>query len=118
MSELAKLDERVTRLEREMGDVRKLAASASAEVGDVHARLRAHTKSLEALRKTQVEQGQEMRAGFAAIDQRFASLTGEMNGRFATLEGEMREGFAKVGVGMAQINALLKIVIDQSDDES
>ena len=93
MSELAEL-------ERDMGDVRELAASAGAEVGDVHARLRAHTKSLEALRETQLEQSKEMREGFADV------------------RSEMRQGFATMGVGMAQINALLKIIIDQSGDES
>jgi hypothetical protein len=96
MSELAKLDERVSRLEREMGDVRKLAASA------------------KALRKTQVEQGKRMDAGFAAVDMRFAGV----DRRFATLEGEMREGFSTMGVGMAEINALLRIAIGQPDDES
>jgi predicted metal-dependent enzyme (double-stranded beta helix superfamily) len=94
MSDLAKLDKRVTKLEREMGDVRKLAADASAEVGEVHAMLRAHTKSLEALRETQLEQGSEIRA----------------------LRSEMREGFATMGVGMAEIKAMLEIAIDQSDE--
>ena len=103
MSELAKLDRRVTKLEREMGDVRKLAADASTDVGDVQATLRAHVMTLKALRTTQLEQGMEMRAGFARLE-------GEMSG--------MREGFATMGVGMAEIKAMLEIAIDQSDEES
>jgi chromosome segregation ATPase len=91
------LDDRVTNLEREMKDVRRdvadtrlLASGASEEVGHLRLELRAHTKTLEALRETQLEQRDEMRAGFAKVDERFAKT----DERFITLETEMRDGFA------------------------
>lgn len=98
MSELAELTNRVTKLEHEMADVRNLASGASSEASDIHVRLRAHTKSLEALRQTQIEQGNEMRQGFAR------------------LEGKMDHGFSLVAVGMAQINAQLAIAIGESGE--
>lgn len=102
MTEIARLDDRVTKLEREMPEVRKLAAGASTEAGDVHARLRAHTKSLEALRETQLEQGEEFRE------------------RFARLESKVDHGFSMVAVAMAQITAQLSIATGESEgpDES
>lgn len=105
MTDLTNLDARVTKLEREMPEARKLASDASKEVGDVRTQLRAHTKLLQALRETQVEQGKEMRQGFAEVSQEFARL-----------EGEMRQGFSVMAVGMAQITAQLAIAIDQSEE--
>jgi predicted nucleic acid-binding Zn-ribbon protein len=107
MSDLAKLDKRVTKLEREMGDVRKLAADASTDVGDVSAALRAHTRSIEALRETQIDFSKELR------DQ-----GKRMDAGFAELDGEMRKGFAEMAVGMAQITASLSIVMRESGEGS
>jgi uncharacterized protein involved in exopolysaccharide biosynthesis len=56
----------------------------------VRSELRAHTRSLNALRETQLEQGREI----------------------AGLRAEMTEGFAKVHTGMAQITVLLKGIAD------
>jgi FKBP-type peptidyl-prolyl cis-trans isomerase (trigger factor) len=64
---------------------RVLAAGADHDVSEVRAELRAHLQALNALRETQLEQAQEMRAGF----------------------GEMHEGFAKQATGMVHITALL-----------
>ena len=107
---MTRLAQRVAKLEQEMADVRKLASDASTEVGDVHARLRAHTKSLEALRTTQLEMQKTMNDRFAKVDERFDKLE-------ADLRSEMRDGFSTVGVGMAQITAMLNIAIGQSGDE-
>lgn len=97
MSEPAEnLPERVTRLESRMADVHELASSASREVGDVHARLRAHTKSLEALRKTQVDQGKQIREGFKRVDEGFARV-----------DADMRGGFSDLKAGQVQITMLL-----------
>jgi hypothetical protein len=49
---------------------------------------------LNALRETQVEQGQQI----------------------AELRSEVREGFTKVGLGMAQITALLTTHLGRSDE--
>ena len=69
----------------------------------VRAELRAHTQGLNALRETQLEQGQEinelrheMREGFTSQGRRIDAL-----------EREMRGGFATMATGMAQITALL-----------
>jgi hypothetical protein len=112
------LDDRVTKLEREMKDIRRdvtetrlLASGASEEVGHLRLELRAHTKTLEALRETQLEQRDEMRAGFAKVDERFATLETGMRERFVTLETEMRDHFTTTNMGMAQITALLTTII-------
>ncbi|HEU5474616.1 MAG TPA: hypothetical protein VFV67_28550 [Actinophytocola sp.] len=124
MSELARLDIRVTNLEREMPEVRKLAADASNEVGDVHARLRAHTKSLNALRTTQVEQGVLLREQGVLLNEQGVLLNEQgvllneqgvllrENGQeLSDLRTEMREGFAKLNVGMAQMTALITLAL-------
>jgi hypothetical protein len=103
-------DARFTRLEREVAELREqvtfarsdaaaarvLAAGADRDVSEVRAELRAHIQALNALRETQLEQGQ-------AIDE----LRREMRDGFASQGREMRDGFATVAVGMAQITALL-----------
>ena len=103
MSEPAELERRVSRLETEMSEVRHLARGASWEVGALRAELRSHTRVLNALRQTQVDQGQdivdlrtEVRTGFARIDSELDEL-----------RTEMREGFSVLAVGQAQITALL-----------
>jgi chromosome segregation ATPase len=130
MTQLAELDERVERLTVEVVDIRGVATKAGIDAADVRAQLRGHTRTLEALRETQVEQGRqisdlrsEMRAGFARVDERFAGMderfvsmedrfTG-MEKRFTRLEGEMKEGFATVGVELAKISTLLRVAIRQ-----
>lgn len=141
---------------RDAAETRLLASGASEEVGHLRLELRAHTKMLEALRETQLEQSNEMRAGFTkvderfaktderfitletemragfasvdqrfvrletemrdgfvSVDQRFVKLETDMDQRFVALESEVRDGFSKVGLGMAQITALLNIAIKQ-----
>jgi chromosome segregation ATPase len=68
---------------------RVLAAGADRDVTEVRAELRAHTQSLNALRETQVEQGNqlqdlraEMRAGFATLNTGMTAIT-ELLGRIA-----------------------------------
>src|SRR4051812_48535893 len=113
MSEAPELETRVTRLEERMAEVHHLASRADHEASDVHARLRAHTKSLEALRETQLEQGREMRKRFAQVDDHFAKIDdrfakiddrfgkiddrfGKLDDRFGKLEAKVDAGFAKV----------------------
>lgn len=126
MSEPNQLPERVSELERQMTEVRRDATDAlnlgrvlDRDGSDIRAERRADRLLLHALRDTQIDQGQEIRAlrsdmheGFARVDQRFVKVETEMREGFA----QTREGFAKVGVGMAQMTAMLKIAIDQSDD--
>ena len=111
------VEARITRLEHEVAELREqvaltrsdaaaarvLAAGADRDVSEVRAELRAHTQGLNALRETQLEQGQEinglrqeMREGFTLQSRRIDEL-----------EREMRGGFATMATGMAQITALL-----------
>lgn len=99
MSQPEDLPTRVSRLEEEVAEARVLAAGADRDVSHVQAALRAHTGTLEALRKTQVEQGKEMREGFKKVDERFAKVD---------------ERFNKVDAGIAQITTLLKGTVGQS----
>jgi hypothetical protein len=109
MSEPDEIDERVTRLEGEVALARQdaaaarvLAGGADRDVAAMQSELRAHTRSLNALRQTQVEQGRQIRDGFAKVEERFVKV-----------ETEMREGFSVLAVGQAQITALLTAQLDE-----
>jgi predicted transcriptional regulator len=100
------IPERVTRLEREVaaarGDsaaARVLAGAADRDVSEMQAELRAHTRTVQALRTTQVEQGQEMREGFTEMREGFARVDTEMR----EMRGDMREGFTRVDTEMRQM---------------
>jgi DNA anti-recombination protein RmuC len=99
------------------GAARMLAAGADHDVSEVRAELRAHTQALNALRETQLEQGREMREGFAEqgrrideqgqrIDEQTRRID-EQTRRIDEQTREMREGFATLATGMAQITTLL-----------
>jgi hypothetical protein len=64
---------------------------------------RARTRTLNALRETQIEQGQQI----AEQAQRIVELRSDMTVGFSELRSDMSSGFSMVGVGMAQITALL-----------
>jgi chromosome segregation ATPase len=87
------LEARVERLERAVVDLRNdaaaarvLAGAADRDVSEFRHELKAHTRSLNALRETQVEHGQ----------------------RLDELDRKVSDGFSTVNVGMAQIVALLR----------
>lgn len=71
---------------------RMLAAGADHDVSEVRAELRAHTRALNALRETQLEQGQRI----SVLEQKVIGL-----------DQKVTEGFAMLATGMAQITALL-----------
>jgi DNA anti-recombination protein RmuC len=126
---LTKLEDRVAKLEGEMDEVRHDVSDALA----IRTELRAHIKTLEALRETQLEMGAkadrmdekmdrefaavrgEMHDGLAAVRSEMhdglAAVRGEMHDGFAAVRSEMREVFTKLNLGMAQITALLNIAI-------
>jgi hypothetical protein len=111
---VTRLEDRVTRVEREVDEVRRLASGAHEDVANVQATLRAHIGSLEALRKTQVEHSKEMRRGFADVRAEFTDVRTEIADiRAEMIHGftEMREGFTKINLGMSQMTALLNIAI-------
>ena len=101
MTEPDDIPARVSRLEQSVAEARKdaaaaryLAMGADRDVSEMRTELKAHTKLLNALRETQVEQGQEIR------DHR----------------ADTQQGFSKMAVGMAHITAQLQIVIDGSNE--
>lgn len=94
------LEARVTALEAEVRLIREdaaaarvLAGGADRDVSALSARIDMHKALLEALRETQVEEGQK-------ID---------------SLEQEMRAGFATLTVGQSEILTLLNRLIRQGD---
>lgn len=106
---MIKLEDRVTKLEGEMVEVRRDL------VGTIRTELRAHIKTLEALRENQLEMG-------AKMDREFADVRAEMRTEFANVrteiadaQTEMREGFTKINLGVSQITALLNIAIGREE---
>jgi len=101
--EVAELREQVALTRSDAAAARVLAAGADRDVSEVRAELRAHTQGLNALRETQLEQGQEINELRHEMREGFTS-----QGRgIDALEREMRGGFATMATGMAQITALL-----------
>jgi chromosome segregation ATPase len=99
--EVVRLREQVALSSSDAAGARVLAAGADRDVSEVRAELRAHTQALNALRETQLEQGRAI----AGLDQK---VTG--------LDQRMTEGFATLGVGKAQITALLTGITGSGQD--
>src|SRR5689334_23316011 len=81
MASVKELEKRVTatedellKLRREVSEVRTLASGASKDAGDYQAALRGHKMSLEALRKTQLQQSELLEGLAETLDARFAEL--------------------------------------------
>jgi chromosome segregation ATPase len=131
-SQYDELDDRMTAVEQKLQLVgedaaaaRVLASEADRDVSVFGAKLDAHTKTLNALRETQIEHGQQLIQhgqrlaslegridrlerkvddGFARMDQEFALV----NQGFAKVENQ----FAKLGAGMAHITTLLERIAE------
>jgi hypothetical protein len=164
MSEPNEIHERVTRLEYQMVDARKdaaaarvLAGAADRDVSEMHAQLRAHTRTLNALRETQLEHGERLagvegqlvgvegrlggvegqlvgvegRLGgvegqLVGVEGRLGGVEGQLvgvddrlvgvDGQLGGLERKVDDGFSMVGVGMAQITALLTTEQEKPED--
>jgi chromosome segregation ATPase len=108
---IEELAERVTALESQVREIRTdaaaarvLAGAADRDVSEFKQILHAHTRTLNALRETQVELREELRGELATV-----------NTRIDRLEGKVDEGFSMMSVGMAQITALLRNLDDQDD---
>jgi uncharacterized coiled-coil DUF342 family protein len=77
-------------------DARVLATGADRDVSEVRTQRHAHTKTLNALRQTQLDQGQEMREGCTSQGRKIDEL-----------KGEVRTGFDTMFTDVAQITELL-----------
>lgn len=84
---------------------RVLAGGADRDVSEVRAELRAHTRSLNALRETQLEQGNEL-----------AALRADLMAGIGSVRAEMQQGFVTMHTGMTQITALLQGLVDPGHD--
>jgi ABC-type phosphate transport system auxiliary subunit len=85
-----------------------LAGGADRDVSDMKTLLRAHTQTLNALRETQIEQGQKLTDLDAKLDARTTSLQAQTTSLQAQIDGlraEMRRGFGTLHTGMAQLLA-------------
>lgn len=76
MSSIHELEKRVTKVETGLQEVRTLAAGASEDVSNYQAALKGHTTALNALRKTQLDQG-ELLAKLAAAVEKQGELLGK-----------------------------------------
>lgn len=123
MTEQAQLEERVTKLELEMAEVRYVATKADKDVADFKTVLVGHTGVINAIRDDQVEQGKqlarvekEMHAGFARMDANFAKVDenfAKVDENFAKVEDK----FAQLREGQEQITDLLTRRLGGPDEE-
>jgi len=106
---LDELAQRVAALEAEVGVLRQeaaaaraLAAGADRDVADYRSELRGHTRTLGALRETQLEQGQAITGLGEKVDQ----MTGTV--------GHLRD---QHGASLTQIVGLLNQLIDRDSPQ-
>lgn len=97
-SEVAELREQVARSVSDAEAARVLATGADRDASEVRAELRAHTRSLSALRESQLEMNAKL---------------GSLDGRFAVLGDSVERRFVAVDSGIQQITAMLQTLIDR-----
>ncbi len=115
--DVARLREEVALAGSDASAARTLAAGADRDVSEVRAELRAHTQALNALRQTQLEQGQTYTQALNALRQTQNALREtqlEQGRAVERLQESVQQqaevtsdGFATVRSGMTQIVALL-----------
>lgn len=97
-SEVAGLREQVARSVSDAGAASVLAGAADRDVSEVRTELRAHTRSLSAMRESQLG----MNAKLDSLD-----------GRVAVLGDSVERRSAAVDSGIQQITAMLQTLIDR-----
>ncbi|MGH3903909.1 MAG: hypothetical protein ACRDTE_06955 [Pseudonocardiaceae bacterium] len=111
--EVVRLREQAALTSSDAAAARVLSAGADHDVSEVRAELRAHTRALNALRETQLEQDRKISGldhKVTGLDHKVTGLDQKITGldrKITGLDRKMTEGFATLGVGMAQITALL-----------
>lgn len=98
--EVARLREQAALTSSDANAARVLAAGADHDVSEVRSELRAHTRALNALRETQLEQGRML------VEQ--GQMLAEHGEAIVSLDQKMSAGFATLHTGMAKIAALLQ----------
>ena len=104
--EVARLREQAVLTSSDATAARVLAAGADHDVSEVRAELRAHTKALNALRETQLEQGEAIGSIRQELTKQGRTLAAHGEA-IVSLDQKMSAGFATLNTGMAQIAALL-----------
>jgi hypothetical protein len=99
---VAALEAEVGVLRQEAAAARALAAGADRDVADYRAELRGHTRTLNALRQTQVEQGQAI----AGLGEKVDHLTGAV--------GHIRD---QHGASLNEIVGLLNQLVNRDDQQ-
>jgi len=102
---VAALEAEVGLLRQEAAAARALAAGADRDVADYRSELRGHTRTLGALRETQIEQGQaisEQGQAIAGLGTKVDQLTGTV--------GHLRD---QHGASLTEIVGLLNRLIDR-----
>lgn len=98
--EVARLREQAALTSSDAAAARVLAAGADHDVSEVRSELRAHTQALNALRETQLEQGEAI----SSLKQDVVNLKQDV----VNLDQKMSAGFATLNTGMTKITALLE----------
>jgi chromosome segregation ATPase len=112
-SRFARLEHEVGRLREDVASARALAALADRDVAEFRTEMRSYRQVLNALRETQLEQGQQISELRVEMRQEINGLGREVD----SLREEMRAGFALQATSMAQITALLAKIIDSDHGE-
>ena len=86
---------------------RVLAGGADRDVSDVKTLLHAHTQTLNALRETQVEQGQKLSRLDAKVDQLDAKVD-QMDAKVDRMDAKVDRALGLLSTGTAQIVAMLE----------
>lgn len=112
--EVARLREQAVITSSAAAAARVLAAGADHDVSEVRSELRAHTRALNALRETQLEQGEAITSLGGALAQQGKAISGihqeltEHGRAIVSLDQKMSAGFATLNTGMTKITALLE----------
>ena len=105
------MERQVREIRADAAAARVLAGAADRDVSEFKQILQGHTRTLNALRETQVEQGNRL----TSLEREMREGLSTMNSRIDGVEHEMRQGFSMVNVGMAQITALLRNIEGQGN---
>ncbi|GEB53491.1 hypothetical protein [Streptomyces cacaoi] len=88
MRRIEALEAELDELRTKVGNTEFLAGAADRDASELRAALRAHNQTLNALRETQLEQGQRL---------------GTLEAKVGTLEAKVDDGFAKTAAGLQEI---------------
>ena len=106
------LEREVEHLRSDQAITRAMSAMTDRDLTDIHAKLDAHTKSLNALHQTQVEQGKVL-ADHGRVLADHGERLGRVEGRLERIEGSL----GGLTVGMHTIEGLLRRLTDAPDGD-